>query len=480
VRRVGQVVLAAVAVMAVAVLARPSEPRLPQAFEIERGTPRPRPSPDAREPTPEPEPTAEPRAAQPSLTVHRFDPQTFVPLMPPRTITLLPHDFVATEASPDGRYLAVMQQPGRPRTGTILQIYRTDVLAAPIDTVHVPVTDVWPRFSSDSERLLWVGHDADGASAVGGLRIVGEAGRRALPTVALPGGIAVLGFEDLAGGRVGVHGYALPPPGDPAGQAIGPVRLLVVDLDAGEVTVDVTLPTAPAVELLGDGRSRHLAAGIAWDRDRDRAYVAHADRDAVLVVDLPTGEVVTELTTGEAGPTPSPGEEFESVQRFATLGPDGARLYVHGAGMLLLDPSGDLRGFRTQDLPLLVADLDGGRLERAGDVRGRVSAVSPDGASVALVRGQQTHDAPRVLQVLAAGDLELRWEVPVGAVLDLAFTPDGEHLLVFSEVGRGNPGGWRLVVHEVAGGEGVQGLVFEESSWQVHLQAGLLVETRWP
>lgn len=118
-------------------------------------------------------------------------------------------------------------------------------------------------------------------------------------------------------------------PGEPQPGWSG-VRVLVADLRAERLVVDLPLPTLSADFVSGAPRmDASLASpGFAWDTERERLYVAHADAARVTVVDLAAGAVLTEAEIGR--PIADLGEEPVHRWRWAEVSPDGTRLYVAG------------------------------------------------------------------------------------------------------------------------------------------------------
>lgn len=508
-RRVLQVALAAVAIMAVAFVARPSEPQIPEQFSVERHTPSRAPSaaPEASEPeaaeasergTAEPggqvgeEPVREDGAGpQPgtrdvSVVLHTLDPRTLEPLTAPLEVSLGQEGPLESAVSPDGRIFALYHEPFSDVPSGALRLYDTERLDEPLEVVEgVAAMATGLHFSPDSRHLMWFDLGTRATVRLAALRLASDEGTVArLDGVELPPDMVVTDFTPLDGGRVAVQGHTVLDESAASGgrrraPETGPLRLLVGDLATGEVAFDVTLlepdggrdPPGP-----GDLWFRQPA--VAWDHARDRAYVAEAERDAVLVVDLATGEVTGELAPAEAPAGEGPGEGDQARWREATLGAGGTRLYVGGTAVPAPEAGAeDPAGQRERELPVLVADLEAGTLESTG-ARGRVLAASEGGEHV-LVAAQTPRDEPPVLRLHGGARLEPRWEQAVGQPIEAAFVPDGL-LQVFSvedgEAGM-EPRG-RLDLVRVEDGSVVRTVRFEGQWWHPHLPAPALLEVR--
>lgn len=490
-RRVAQVLVAVLVVVGVAVLARPSLPDAPEPFVVERETAVPRPSPTE---TADPEPTVAPEpspSAAPAIVVHRFDPGTLVPLAPPQAIRLDRMDVISTDVSPDGRFF-VLVQPAWPDAGSVLRLFDTERLDEPEVEIALPVDYPILSFSNDSAELLWAGHE-DGGLLLGGLTVHGDFAELGTVELAIGREHVRSAIQALGGGRAGLHGYVESEeqagPGNwDADRELGPVRLLVADLAAGALTLDVVLPTAPGYERRDAGAgAREMRAGVAWDGPRGLAYVAHADRDAVLVVELSGGSVIDELllppgdpaspATPTTPPSPEATDARESRYRSVQLSADGNRLYVSGS-RLEASGTGGGAGGHWVDLPWLVADLEASQLAVPAGPTRRILAISGDASHVAVTEDHGGRSAPDTVEVLDGTTLESRWERHDMAFLAAAFTPDGSHLLLLSVTGEplSHEGGIVLEALDVDDGRSVQSLRLEAGPVLGYLHAGIVVE----
>jgi hypothetical protein len=156
-------------------------------------------------------------------------------------------------------------------------------------------------------------------------------------------------------------------------------RLLVVDLLAGAIVIDVPLPGLRAE---GPPADLPIEPGLGWDVERQRVYVAQAG--GVTVVDLGTGAIVSRR------PAPHPVAD-DTIER-AAVSPDGTRLYVTGTRTGAFPTTLGLEVVDTSDLSTVAAfGLPVGTVE-----------VSPDGRWLALGGGASG------VFVMAAGEQSVR------------------------------------------------------------------------
>ena len=202
-----------------------------------------------------------------------------------------------------------------------------------------------------------------------------------------------------AGSRMAIYGLPTNPE-----NLVGDVpHVLLVDLDTGRLTADVRLEGVAAGQMRVDTTGtneipyRSFRPGLAWDVGRSLLYVVHADSDRITVVDLAKGKVrqqadirpaqsSLELLLGWLA-TPAQAKVVAGTEKWATLDPEGKRLYVVG-----------LRS----------------EFERKQDSQEWTSRQIPLG-----------------LQVIATDDLTVQQRLDL-AVNDLAFSPDGKWLLLTS------------------------------------------------
>lgn len=150
-------------------------------------------------------------------------------------------------------------------------------------------------------------------------------------TVALPEQLDVNAYQwaMLEDGRVAL--LAVERGGDGEGANAPLLRVLVADLLAERVVVDLPLPGVRADQseiVLQDGPL--YFPGAAWDAAGERLYLAHADTSRVTVVDLASGGVAAEADLDSRAPGTEGLAADSSRRKQAQLSPDGSRLYVTG------------------------------------------------------------------------------------------------------------------------------------------------------
>ncbi|CAA9588094.1 MAG: hypothetical protein AVDCRST_MAG88-4325, partial [uncultured Thermomicrobiales bacterium] len=177
----------------------------------------------------------------------------------------------------------------------------------------------WLGFAADGEALFWLtGGDLDPFTSA---PLKGELGRydprtgTATTVLALPytfGPDNVPDVRPLRGDRLGLYGV----PVAPDGWATDAPHLLVVDLPTGRVMTDLRLGGVRAGRVPDgegpDAPPTSHAPGLAWDVARDRLYVAHADEDRVTVVDLAAGVVRRQEDIRDQTPLPTGAGPWET------------------------------------------------------------------------------------------------------------------------------------------------------------------------
>lgn len=459
-RRALGLVAAVVVVVAAAVVARPPAREHPPPFTVERATPSPRAAPSAPEPSAS-APATPARGGRASLAVHRLDPRTLevrgeavsLPLSPGR---------LSVAFSPDGGRFAVAATRAQPEVDTVLRLYDTGRLERAPPELFVSGLVDWLAFTPDGGGIVWLESHFRAFLQVGGLRLT-EGGTRRLPGVQLPVEGRVHSLAALAGERVGLVMLAA----GGSREAVG-VRLVVVDLGEGEVGVDLPLPVAPPLGAAGE-----RLPGVAWDAARDRVYVAHADRDAVLAVDLADPDGGVEL----AGPAPPASAPVGAVSRQAVLSDDGSMLYVHGA---VRAGAGEDAGAGPTPgaLPLVAVDVEAGAvLDLNRWLPARVLGASAGAARVAVVTGTPGSGPELTLRVLDGRTLAERWQRPLADPVPpwTGFGAGGAVLAVAGDDVRGEGATTHLHVLESASGAEIARARFAGSFVDMHLDAGLLL-----
>lgn len=213
----------------------------------------------------------------------------------------------------------------------------------------------------------------------------------------------------------------------------GLVRVLVADLSAERLAVDLPLPELRA-ELLVDGprEAASLAGpGFAWDAARERLFVVHADAAKVTVVDLAAGAVAAEAQVGT--PLAELGEEPVQRWRSAQVSPDGTRLYVTGSEHRPATSTSEPFGLSVIDTATLTEVT---HMSRVGDW----AQLSPDGRWLLWQSGDTSRAALMAtdeigLVTLLGGDSR--------AAYPLGFSPDSSHVYLQ----RDEVGGSTVVAH---------------------------------
>lgn len=442
-QRLLQVLGALAVVMVVAVLARPSQPEVPAPFTVERETPEPAPGPTAT-PGSTATPDAEPPddlvvdpPAQSELVVHRVEGRSLDPAGPP-TYLPVPSGYVRAELDDLGGRLAVLVSQPSLDPLTIVRVHDTAALEEPPAEVSVPAFLDWFAFAPDGDGLVWLENLERAGLWLSGLTVRdGEA--VSLPRVRLPRNIQWLGLTALREGRAAVVVFD-ETRGAPRGWGLGSARLLVVDLHDREITTDLVLPVSDGILAAEEASRVEWIPGVAWDTARELLYVAHADRDAVVVVDIAASEVEGELVAAE-GSIQLAGAYAQQQQgqrvgarRRAVLSDDGSALYVHGyrSGPTPAGEDGSAgEGERT--LPLLAVDVRARRiLDIEDSPRSHVLAVSPDGSHLLAVERLLPPRTTSMLRLLDGRTLAVDWEIQWGgpSLPRARFSVDGDLLVV--------------------------------------------------
>ena len=228
-----------------------------------------------------------------------------------------------------------------------------------------------------------------------------------------------------------------------------PLNVVIVDLKGGRVVANVRLDgvTDGVVEVANSPppyRLRWYQAGIAWDLERDRLFVAHPDTDEVTVVDLNEGRVVKQAEIQQSKSLlgrlfswivqPVYAKAWHGGERRVALSSDGGRLFITGTqgewdaerGTVVERQLG-LRVVSTQDM----RELSGLDLP-VSDI-----ALSPDGALLLLgstLQGNPNHPTSGlyVLEVESLGELA-HLEAGVNFRLH-GFSPDSRYAYASSRM----------------------------------------------
>lgn len=252
----------------------------------------------------------------------RLDPATLEDVA--TTVLAVPRDAFSMIPSDDGTLLAV---PGREiAEGSVVVVVEAQTLQ-PVASLSVaePV-DGRLTFAPERDAVLVGGHGLGHLT-----RHPFDPGE---PTtrVDLPADVAIQGpWTPLGGGRAAALATSRSP-SDPQGRT-GMARVLVADLLAERVVVDLPLPGLPPGLFVGDVVEAGIGAftyvpATAWDVARERLYVVAGDVARITAVDLAGGVVLTEAAVASQNPQRA-GEPLHR-RWHAMVSPNGFRLYVGG------------------------------------------------------------------------------------------------------------------------------------------------------
>ncbi|PWW22892.1 DNA-binding SARP family transcriptional activator [Geodermatophilus normandii] len=306
-----------------------------------------------------------------------------------------------------------------------------------------PGAVTWARIAPDGDRLFTAAPDdtvvvwdvrPDGGfgsvfPAMAGWWVAGR------PEVVDPGRLAVVPVrrQSVTGG-----GTVLEPPVDTREVAVA-----FLDPATGEVLEVVPvgeLPAMPAYSSVAGRPPVPVFPPVSVAVSPDRGRVAVTSGLAATVVDTRTRRPGSPIRLPWRGEVDDDGRPLPAaVVSCAEWAPDGSHLFLcSGAGWAIEGGPG-----------LAVVDAATGRVESrpTGMSDARVSAVSADGRLLAVGSGSRA-----VVRILDADTFELvditRLDGP-GRIEDLAFSPDGERLVVVDstgvvqvlDTGRGEPAG---------------------------------------
>lgn len=263
-------------------------------------------------------------------------------------------------------------------------------------------------FSNDGQELYWVkpgqldathGIPRDYTLQRYDLRLHAES-----TVLALPAWFAPTEFRVLSSGRLAIYMIAY----DADGLAQAAPQLLFVDPAGRRITTGLHLDGLKAGQYreavdTNENPYRTYQPGLAWDMQRERLYVVHADSDEITIVDLAEAAV---LKQGEIQPrsslldrilrrlaSPAEAKTQDLTSRQAALSPDGRRLYITGEHIATVQgPNGQ---WSTQTLPAGLQVVDTSGLGEVGQFNQPVTsmALSPDGRWLLLVMATAGADA---------------------------------------------------------------------------------------
>ncbi len=421
-------------------------------------------------PSPSASPTAQPAAPAllPLVGLNRVSPDPVAGLrlrmrpVDPVTLADIPgiapldfaHHYVQA-VSPDGRTMAAIIWPsGASNSGGVLHLIdrTTWVDTATAVTVRDYVAGL--VFSPDGQSLYWAGstrHDA--AHGIGQdyalSRYTLTSGdlhevTRFSPSFT-PGFLATSGRFLRSGTQLALYGILT----DANNLAEDMPHVLIVDLTNERIAADIRLDGVKAgqfQESVGGSTDRYalFSPGLAWDRARDRLYIAHADVDTLTVVDLAGGRVLSQTKmqshrslVGRIADWLMPGVAAKggpTTDRQALLSHDGTRLYtISQRTEIVTSPNGQPR---ERTVPLGLQVIDTGTLQevRRLDLPASAMMLAPDGQHLLLHTFRDdgsdsaapAHAAPHMLITLDANTLTERGRIDFDAAFSLAgFSPDG-------------------------------------------------------
>ncbi len=237
-------------------------------------------------------------------------------------------------------------------------------------------------------------------------------------------------------------------------------HVILVNLATGEIAADVRLEGLTAGQLRTEATEnenpyRMYRPGLAWDLERNRLYIVHADADRVTVVDLLEGGILKQtviwprlsvldrvmrwlVPTVEAKAVPG-------TEKRAVLSPDGRRLYVVGVrSEMIREEEGQGWTWREEPLGLQIIATDDLTELRRLDIPVNDVVVSPDGKWLLLTGVRETvradsNQIQRIGHGLYVFDAKRLTEVahlrPATELWLRGFSPDGRYAYVSSATG---------------------------------------------
>jgi sugar lactone lactonase YvrE len=185
---------------------------------------------------------------------------------------------------------------------------------------------------------------------------------------------------------------------------------LLVDLEAGRLATDIRLEGITGgqirVDTAGTDESTYqmYRPGLAWDLESSLLYIVHADRDRITVVDLEQGEVRQQANIHPAQSwvgrflgwlaTPAQAKAVPGTEKWATLNPEGNRLYVVGLHSAMDRERGSQEWAWNQvPLGLQVIATDDLTVQQRLDLAANNLALSPDGKWLLLTSAYDVTNA---------------------------------------------------------------------------------------
>lgn len=360
-----------------------------------------------------------------------------------------------TAIAPGGRTLAALvypQPPMPPPAGPSSATLHLIDLAAWRDTptdLHISGTVAWMGFALDGRALYWLVHD--GVPGFGPrptsyrLMRYDLHQRREHLALTLPG--PLLGDPAITV-RVGARDVGwLALYYVPADATSGPTdapHLLRFDLRGDRVRYDVALGGVRQGTFADEaGAERFAIPGLAWDLDRERLHIVHADADRLTTVDLGDGAIlgqriiagVTSPRTGDVSPwTAIRRATMPGAVRVALLGTGGARLFVRGQTVEVVRQADGSWQERYIFTGVRVVDVaSAAEIARLGD-EGQIT-ITPDGSRLLVhtmrYEGGQPVDDARAFRLAVYDATSLRemgsLAVTTGEIWPTYFSPDGRY-----------------------------------------------------
>jgi len=392
--------------------------------------------------------------SQQALRVRPVDPATLAD-QPGFASLDFGHHYVRA-VSPDGRTMAVIIWPSGANSGGVLHLIDLASWTDRATGVRFDDSVAGLLFSPDGRALYWSGgtrHDAAHgipADFVLYRYDIASGDRRTVatfPASFTPGYLSTAARFTRSGARLALYGV----PTDSNNLAEGAPHLMIVDLIGGGIATDLRLDGVKAGQFRESqaGGSNPFYAlfspGLAWDPARERLYIAHADGDAITVVDLAGGTIIAQQEirprTSLAGRVVGwlmphvAAKGGPSTDRWAVLSNDGARLFVigqhaeptqqpDGQWRESMTPTG-LQVIETRDLREVAhLDVPANAMMLSPDGRRLILPTDRDDGSGAASGGGTRHQ----LTVVDAERLIELDQVAVGGALSLyGFSADGRY-----------------------------------------------------
>ena len=341
---------------------------------------------------------------QRGLRVRPVDPATLADR--PGFVSLdIGHHYVRA-VSPDGQTMAAIIWPSAANNrGGVLHLID---LASWTDRATGVTFDDYVAgllFSPDGRALYWAGgtrHDAAHgipADLVLDRYDIASGNRRTVatfPASFTPGYLPTAARFIRSGARLALYGV----PTDSNNLAEGAPHLMLIDLIGGGIATDLRLDGVKAGQFresqagTSDPFYSLFSPGLAWDTARERLYIAHADGDAITVVDLADGTVIAQQEvrprTSLAGRVAAwlmprvAAKGGPSTDRWAVLSNDGARLFVIGQhAEPTQQPNGQWRETMTPTGLQVIETRDLREVAHL-DVPANAMMLSPDGRRLIL------------------------------------------------------------------------------------------------